>query len=50
MRGRKFLAYAQEQDANATINVSEDRAVVPSATAWQMGNFSSWGISPDLKL
>ena len=50
MQNGEFLAHAKEQDATAKIFVSNDRAVVPSATAWQMSDFSSWGISPDLKL
>ena len=50
MQAGEFLAYAKEQNPNAKIYVSDDTAVVPNATAWQMSDFSSWGVSPDLKL
>ena len=50
MQNGEFLAYAKEQDAAATIFVSADKAVVASPTGYQMSDFSSWGISPNLKI
>ncbi len=50
MKDGEFLAFAKEENADATIFVSESKAILDSDTAYQMSDFSSWGISPDLKL
>lgn len=50
MQDGEYLASAKEADAAATIYVSAEKAVIESETAYQMSDFSSWGVSPDLCL
>lgn len=44
------LAAALEKNPEATITFAEEEALVESSTAYEMSSFSSWGVSPDLKL
>lgn len=46
----EYLVSAKEENPSAVILFSTDQAVVPSETAYQMSDFSSWGVSPDLSL
>ena len=50
MADGEFLAYAKAQNADAKIFVSADAAIAPNPDAYKMSDFSSWGVSPDLKL
>ena len=45
-----YLADAQEADPSVTISFPTDLIAFPSATAYQMSDFSSWGVAPDLSL
>ena len=46
----ELLAYAKENEENAVIYVSDKQVVVANPTAKQMSDFSSWGVSHDLRL
>ena len=45
-----YLYSAKEEDAALTISFPTEVAAFPSATAYQMSEFSSWGVAPDLSL
>lgn len=45
-----YLLAAQEADPTVTISFPVDVVSFPSDTAWQMSDFSSWGVAPDLSL
>ena len=45
-----YLYAAQEADPSVTISFPTDLIGFPSATAYQMSDFSSWGVAPDLSL
>jgi len=45
-----YLAAAQEADPAVTVSFPEGVDAFPSATAYQMSDFSSWGVAPDLSL
>jgi len=45
-----YLAAAQEADSSVTISFPADLIAFPSETAYQMSDFSSWGVAPDLSL
>lgn len=45
-----YLAAAQEADPSVTISFPTEVAAFPSATAYQMSVFSSWGVAHDLSL
>lgn len=47
--GEQIVA-ALEEDPEATIMFSEEEELVESPVAYEMSTFSSWGVSPDLKL
>ena len=50
MQDGEYLASAKDADAAATIYISAEKAIIESETAYQMSDFSSWGVSPDLSL
>ena len=45
-----YLAAAQEADPSVTISFPKEVDTFPSATAYQMSDFSSWGVAPDMSL
>ena len=45
-----YLYAAQAEDPTVTISFPEGVDTFPSATAYQMSDFSSWGVAPDLSL
>ena len=45
-----YLLAAQEADPTVTVSFPTDLSAIPSATAYQMSDFSSWGVAPDLSL
>ena len=45
-----YLLSALEGDANLTISVGADQTLIASDTAYQMSDFSSWGVTPSLTL
>lgn len=47
--GEQILAIMDE-NPEAKIMLSDEEALVPSDDAYKMSTFSSWGVSPDLKL
>ena len=45
-----YLYAAKEADPAVTISFPTEVDAFPSATAYQMSDFSSWGVTPDLRL
>lgn len=45
-----YLVSALENDPALTVSFPEDTAAIPSILAYQMSEFSSWGVAPDLGL
>lgn len=48
--GEILAAAAENGQGSLTVHPADDRITVESATAGQMSDFSSWGVTPDLKL
>ena len=45
-----YLLAALEADPAVTVSFPEEPASIPSADAYEMSDFSSWGVAPDLSL
>ena len=45
-----YLLAALEADPAVSVSFPEDLAAIPSADAYEMSEFSSWGVAPDLSL
>lgn len=45
-----YLLSALEADANLAVSVGADQTLIASDTAYQMSDFSSWGVTPSLTL
>ena len=45
-----YLAAAQEADPSVTVSFPKDVDTFPSELAYQMSDFSSWGVAPDMSL
>ena len=50
MADGSYLISALEENPQLTISFPEETAAIPSINAYQMSEFSSWGVSPDLGL
>lgn len=50
MQAGEQMVAALEENAEATMLFSKEEGLVDSDVAYQMSDFSSWGVSPDLKL
>ena len=50
MEDGEFLAASSEADEAFTISFPKETAALPSLTAYEMSEFSSWGVAPDLSL
>lgn len=45
-----YLLSALEADVNTTVSVGAEQTLIASDTAYQMSDFSSWGVTPSLTL
>lgn len=45
-----YILSALEENEKATFEVGKDEALIDSETAYQMSDFSSWGVTPSLTL
>lgn len=50
MNDGMYLVAALEENPELTVTISEKEALIASDTAYQMSDFSSWGVAPDLSL
>lgn len=50
MNAGEYLKAALEQDPALELTISSEPAAIESETGYRMSSFSSWGISPDLRL
>lgn len=50
MEDGEFLAASSQADEAFTVSFPKETAALPSLTAYEMSDFSSWGIAPDLSL
>lgn len=50
MADGEYLIAAQEADPEMVISFPSDPGMIPNALAYQISDFSSWGVAPDLTL
>ena len=50
MEDGAYVLSALEADPNLTVTVGADQTLIASDTAYQMSDFSSWGVTPSLTL